>query len=209
MSKLRFALAALALMVTGTACSPLDDAMVMVFGRSMRDQPSLDPYEQTLQPPEESVPFAAGNLTAGPYEFNIGQPERGADIPEVTNLQTGSFAAELDAIENPVPADETSLARGEEMYLRSCAVCHGEAGIGAEAYIVDVHPTVTAFNLSGPRVAGYSDGYIYGMIAAGRGLMPAYNHQISYFDRWHIVNYVRTLQRTAGNTPVIDQAGGN
>ena len=209
MRRMRFALATLALLVTSTACTPLDDAMATIFGRSMRDQPSLDPYEQTLQPPENSVPFAAGNLTAGPFEYNIGQPERGVDIPEVTALQTGSFAAALDAIENPVEADQASLARGEELYNRVCVVCHGEEGVGSGAYIIEVYPALAAYNLSGAQVAGYSDGYIYSMIAAGRGLMPAYSHQLSYFDRWHVVNYVRTLQRAAGNTPVIDQAGGN
>ena len=86
---------------------------------------------------------------------------------------------------------------------------HGETGVGAEAYIADKHPLLPIYNLSGPQVAGYTDGYIYGMIRVGRGLMPAYAHQISHFDRWHIVNYVRTLQRAAGNTPIIDQAGGN
>ena len=39
------------------------------------------------------------------------------------------------------------------------------------------------------------------MIRVGRGLMPAYAHQISHFDRWNIVNYIRVLQRQAGNDP--------
>jgi len=39
-----------------------------------------------------------------------------------------------------------------------------------------------------------SDGYLYGMIRVGRALMPAYGHQISHYDRWHIVNYVRQMQ---------------
>ena len=47
------------------------------------------------------------------------------------------------------------------------------------------------------------------MIRLGRGLMPPYGHQISHFDRWHVVNYVRQLQRNAGSTPSIDQAGDN
>ena len=110
---------------------------------------------------------------------------------------------------NPVPADAASLARGEEMFLRTCAVCHGETGIGAQAYIAEKHPLLPIYNVSGTQVAGYTDGYIYGMIRVGRGLMPPYGHQVSNFDRWHIVNYVRTLQRAAGNTPIIDQAGGN
>jgi hypothetical protein len=43
-----------------------------------------------------------------------------------------------------------------------------------------------------------TDGYIYGMIRVGRGLMPPYGHQVAHFDRWNIVNYVRQLQRNAG-----------
>jgi len=39
-------------------------------------------------------------------------------------------------------------------------------------------------------------------VRVGRGLMPAYGHQVSHFDRWHIVNYIRLLQRNAGNFPV-------
>jgi mono/diheme cytochrome c family protein len=185
----------------------MDDVMVAIFGRSMRDQASVDPYEMTMAPPENSVPFAAGNFTAGPFEFNIGQPERGADIPDFGPRDLATPLV-MD-MANPVPADAASLERGEEMYLRSCAVCHGESGVGAEAYIADKHPLLPIYNLSGTQVAGYTDGYIYGMIRVGRGLMPAYGHQISNFDRWHIVNYVRTLQRTAGNTPIIDQVGGN
>ena len=104
-------------------------------------------------------------------------------------------------------ADEASLARGEELFNRMCAVCHGEAGVGAQAFIVDKFRLLMAFNLSGPVVAGYSDGYIYGIIRVGRGLMPPYGHQISHFDRWNIVNYVRVLQREAGNPPA--PAGGD
>jgi hypothetical protein len=41
--------------------------------------------------------------------------------------------------------------------------------------------------------AGYTDGYIFGIIRNGRGLMPPYN-RIEEPDRWDIVNYLRTLQ---------------
>lgn len=201
MRKLRL-LGLLALLATATACTPLDDVMVAIFGRSMRDQRSFDPYENTLPPPEHSVPFAAGNLTAGPYEFNIGQPEPGAIIPDFTAIEVAQNAPVVANLPNPVPLDARSLARGQVMYERVCAVCHGDSGIGAQAYIVDKHPMLPAFNLSGDRVAAFSDGYIYGMIRVGRGLMPPYGHQVSHFDRWHIVNYVRELQRQAGTFPV-------
>ena len=47
-------------------------------------------------------------------------------------------------------------------------------------------------------MAAYSDQYIYAMIRVGRGLMPEYGSRITHFDRWHVVNYVRQLQRNAG-----------
>ena len=103
-------------------------------------------------------------------------------------------------------SDEASLARGEVLFNRMCAVCHGPAGVGAQANIIEKYPLLVAYNLSGPVVAGYSDGYIYGIMRVGRGLMPPYGHQISHFDRWNIVNYVRVLQRQAGNEPTV--AGG-
>jgi hypothetical protein len=38
--------------------------------------------------------------------------------------------------------------------------------------------------------AGYTDGYLFGVIRNGKGLMPPYN-RIEEPDRWDIVNYVR------------------
>ncbi len=188
-----------ALVATG-ACTPMDDAMVAIFGRSMRDQVTYDPYESPLLPAEGSVPFAAANFPAARGDVNIGQPEAGDYlIPDFTQAQTANPAAEVwGSFENPVPADAESLARGEELYNRYCVVCHGPVGIGAEAYILEKWPALVAYNLAGETVQGYSDSYIYGMIRVGRGLMPQYGHQITHFDRWNIVNYVRQLQAANG-----------
>ena len=101
-------------------------------------------------------------------------------------------------LQNPVPPTDQSLARGQELFDRVCAVCHGTDGVGANASIVEVHPLLAAYNLAGEQAAAYADGYIYGMIRVGRGVMPAYGHQVSHFDRWHIVNYVRQLQANNG-----------
>jgi hypothetical protein len=49
-----------------------------------------------------------------------------------------------------------------------------------------VFPLVTA--------TSRSDGYIYNFIRNGGGRMPAYN-RIPAEDRWHLVNYVRYLQK--------------
>lgn len=189
-------------LVTLAGCKPMDDALVLVFGRSMRDQRSFDPYENPRPAPVGSVAFAAGNYPAAEGDFNVGQPE-GIDIPPFTQLDLGVPGVGgpvIQGLVNPTdPTDPESLARGEELYLRFCVVCHGPAGVGTGAYIAALHPVLPAYNLSGPLVAGYSDAYIYAMIRVGRGLMPEYGSRISHFDRWHVVNYVRQLQDRAGN----------
>ncbi len=205
--RLRPLVAALAL-ATLAGCKPLDDGMVLIFGRSMRDQRSFDPYENTRMPAEGAVAFASGNYPSADGVVNLGQPE-GVAVPYFTQADLGTPGVGGPAIQglvNPTdPSDPASLARGEELYARFCVVCHGPDGVGANAYIAAKHPLLPAYNLSGAQVAAYSDQYIYAMIRVGRGLMPEYGSRITHFDRWHIVNYVRTLQVAAGNTP----AGGD
>jgi mono/diheme cytochrome c family protein len=191
----RFALLAGLVLSTG-ACNTLDDAMVRVFGRSMRDQSSFDPYENTQLPAPGAVSFSSGNFPAARGEVNLGTPNA-ADyfVPDFTQAQTADPGnALLASLENPVPADEASLARGEEIYNRNCAVCHGVEGIGTGAYVMEKWPALAAYNLAGETVQGYPDGYIYGMIRVGRGMMPSYGHAVTHFDRWNVVNYVRSLQ---------------
>jgi mono/diheme cytochrome c family protein len=204
---LRPLIAGLALMSVA-GCKPLDDSLTFVFGRSMRDQPSFDPYENTRPAPEGSVAFSAGNYPAEDGVVNLGQPE-GVAIPYFTQMdlgpQIGVGGPAIQGMVNPTdPTDPESLARGEEVYLRFCVVCHGQNGVGANAYIADKHPLLPAYNVSGAQVAGYTDQYIYALIRVGRGLMPEYGSRITHFDRWHVVNYLRQLQAEAGNAP----AGG-
>lgn len=193
----RWMIAALAL--TSTAgCKPLDDTMVAIFGRSMRDQRSFDPYENPRPAPVGSISFSSSNFPAGPDQFNLGEPE-GTDVVPFTQMDMipiGTGNAVVAGLVNPYPApDSAQLARGKVLYDRHCAVCHGAAGIGAQATIAAKHPTVAAYNLAGPVVQAYTDQYIYGMIRVGRGLMPDYGPRIPHYDRWKIVNHVREMQR--------------
>ena len=177
------------------ACTPMDDAMAGAFGRSMRDQPSFDPYENTLLPPEGSVPLSAGNYAASPGEVNIGQPEGADDVPPpFTQLDMTNRPEVVDRLINPVPPTPESLERGRELYQRVCVVCHGPDGAGTTGYVFEVHPLMQAYPLRAPRAVELTDGYMYGLIRVGRGNMPAYGHQIGHYDRWHVVNYVRELQ---------------
>lgn len=98
----------------------------------------------------------------------------------------------MSGIANPVPADARSLLNGRKYYQINCSVCHGEAGNG--------DGPATKYGIPGIGIAQGSntmgrltDGYIWGMMRNGRGLMPSYN-RIEEMDRWDVVNYVRGLQ---------------
>ena len=100
----------------------------------------------------------------------------------------------MAGIPNPVPVSESSLMNGRMYYQINCAVCHGDKGMG--------DGPATKFGMPGISLVmditkGRSDGYIYGMIRNGRGLMPSYN-RIEDEDRWDVVNYLRGLQGSLG-----------
>ena len=76
----------LVMLVATGACTPLDNVLAGIFGRHMRDSRSFDPYENTIAPPPNSVPFAAGNFPPGPGRLNTGQPERGVFPPPFGQL---------------------------------------------------------------------------------------------------------------------------
>jgi len=191
---IRFAVVAVLLGST-SACTALDDAMVYMFGRSMRDQASFDPYENTRNPADAAVSFSSGNFAPDPSTVMYGAPvAHDYDLPDYDASYTVRFDPLLDELENPLTAEQSDPERGEELYVRVCAPCHAENGIGAEAYLVEEWPALQVYNLAGEQVQGYSDGYIYAMIRVGRGNMPQYGHQVTHFDRWHIVEYVRQLQ---------------
>ena len=197
----RSLIAVLALLGVG-ACKPLDDAMVAVFGRSMRAQRTFDPYEHPMPAPENAFPFAVANYPALEGVASIDQ-SFAVDIPRFTQADLGTPGVGTPIIQglvNPIgPNDAEALARGEELYNRYCIVCHGPDGVGSNANIAAFHPILPAYNLAGDQVTGYSDAYIYALIRVGRGLMPEYGSRIGHLDRWKVVYYVRQLQAQAVN----------
>jgi mono/diheme cytochrome c family protein len=96
----------------------------------------------------------------------------------------------MSGLANPTPASAASLANGRMYYQINCAVCHGDRGMGDGPVTKYGMPGIA---ITGDATRGRSDGYIYGMIRNGRGMMPTYN-RIEEMDRWDVVNYVRALQ---------------
>lgn len=118
------------------------------------------------------------------------------------NRQYDLLAADT-LLDNPLVPTPEVLEQGEVLYLQYCVMCHGEQGAGDGPVVGENRlPPLPTLNLLSDRAMNdLSDGYIWGMIANGRGVMPSYN-RVPYEDRWKIVEYVRELQaRSAGTAP--------
>ncbi len=124
---------------------------------------AYQPMEQPLPVPAQSVP-----IEGAAYVDGAGAPE------------------------NPVPADEVSLARGQMLYEINCLLCHGPQGKGdgSVAEFLDNPPS----DLTADSVVSKSDGSLFIIISAGvPGKMPALSENLTVRERWDVVNYIRTF----------------
>lgn len=105
------------------------------------------------------------------------------------------------ALTSPLRGTEADIAHGEQLFQTFCSVCHGTGGTGDGSVVGPNRiPPLPLLDITSARTAAFSDGYIWGMITNGRGLMPSYR-RVPAADRWYIVSYVRQLQQAAGNAP--------
>ncbi len=189
---LRAALAG-ALALAASSCTALDSGLATIrFLSFMQASPAYSPYEMTRPAPPGSIPYES---PAGEV-FPTLQP---------TDQALTAFGA---AHTNPVPmSDAAALKAGQALFDRYCFVCHGPLGKGDGPILnnpMSKDPTEQsgkfpfAPNLTLPITVARTDGYIFGIMTVGRGLMPEYGSKIPAPERWYVVNYLRTLQRAAG-----------
>jgi mono/diheme cytochrome c family protein len=147
----------------------------------------IRPYETNGVPrysPEGSVPVGGG------------EPDWSAEW--VTGKTTT-----INALKNPLAAPahppgpsvpvipREFEAAGDTLYQHFCTVCHGPTG-NADG---TMSRQMGAPSLLTPRARAYADGYLYGIIRYGRGVMPRYGDKIVVpAERWAIVSHVRKLQ---------------
>lgn len=150
-------------------------------------QPSI----WTWEPVKDSLTPSRGNP-----QFSV--PTTGMAVAGF-QVSYGAFPATIDSmanLRNPTPASDASLANGRKYFEINCTPCHGERAMGDGPATKFGMPGI---NLTTDMTKARTDGYIFGMIRNGRGLMPPYN-RIEELDRWDVVNYLRALQGVSGTT---------
>ncbi|MEW5923278.1 MAG: cytochrome c [Candidatus Zixiibacteriota bacterium] len=98
----------------------------------------------------------------------------------------------------PVEVTIQLLNRGQERYNIYCSPCHSRVGDGKGIMITRGYVPPPSFHTD--RIRNFPDGQIFDIITHGVRNMPSYRHQIPPDDRWAIVAYLRSLQRSQNAT---------
>jgi mono/diheme cytochrome c family protein len=179
------------------AALPLALAACSGWITDFKQQPSVATWQVFKADSAEKAGFRGGPVAS--------VSTNGTMMPEwvVSYQQLPGTIDSMATLANPVAADSNSVHRGRVYFQINCAPCHGRAGKGdGQAVKLGMVP----MPLISDRAKAFTDGYIWGMMRNGRGLMPSYN-RIEEMDRWDVVNYVRALQGKVAIVPDTTPAG--
>ncbi len=90
--------------------------------------------------------------------------------------------------------DPKALARGKVLYGRFCVPCHGTSGRGDGPVAQRGYPP--PLPLSSDAAVEIPDGQMFHIVTFGRVMMPSYAKQISREDRWRVILFIRSLERS-------------
>jgi mono/diheme cytochrome c family protein len=97
------------------------------------------------------------------------------------------------ARKNPVAATPESVKKGAELFSIYCTPCHGTTGKGDGLVTAKFVPPP---DLTNPDLhKARTDGYWQSYVSVGGAVMPSYGEALSPEERWHLVNFVRTLAK--------------
>ena len=123
----------------------------------------------------------------------------GAGAQQDFSQNTWELPADADKTKNAVAVTPESIAKGKELYLErtkgNCVFCHGETGSGNEANLARLRRKPADIS-NKERMSAMTDGELFWKISKGiTGIMPAGERRMSEEERWHVVNYIRTLPK--------------
>jgi mono/diheme cytochrome c family protein len=124
----------------------------------------------------------------------------GAAAQQDFSKNTWELPEDADKTKNPTTVSPESIANGKELYMErskgNCVFCHGDTGTGNEANLAKLRRKPADLT-NKERMTAMTDGEIFWKISKGiQGIMPAGEKRMTEEERWHVVNYVRTLAKT-------------
>jgi S-disulfanyl-L-cysteine oxidoreductase SoxD len=157
----------LVLLLVGGVASVLGLNVGYRWFHNMTESPRIMPGERAFSMPAGSVPLGG--------EVRLPKEER-----EAAALRR-----------NPIPATPASVQKGGELFVIYCTPCHGAQGKGNGPVSTKFVPPADLTNADLQK--GRTDGYWQSYLSVGGAVMPSYGEALSAEERWHVVNFLRTL----------------
>ncbi|CAL2059615.1 cytochrome c [Tenacibaculum sp. 190524A05c] len=142
-----------------------------------------------------SVPYDAnGTSSAGDVPVNrlpvAGTVSRNGvvayDIPDTND----GYEKAKTELKNPLAKTEENLENGKKMYGIYCAVCHGKKGDG-NGILMEREKFLGIPNYKDRDI---TEGSIYHVLMYGKNMMGSHSSQLTYKERWQVVQYVEKLR---------------
>ena len=116
---------------------------------------------------------------------------------------------EAGKMKNPLPETDEVVSQGQEVFLGSCAQCHGPEARGDTNVGRNMAPP--AMDLTSAHVQHWSDAELFWIIQNGVRLtgMPSWKSSISDNDTWKLARFIHNLPRlnaASASTAVQSQA---
>ncbi|HKN58484.1 MAG TPA: cytochrome c [Gemmatimonadaceae bacterium] len=148
----------------------------------MRAQQRYDSYAS-------SAFFPDGKTMRTPPIGTVSREEAVLGDSVATGKRGGVFVANI-----PIPISPELARKARTDFKVYCATCHGEQGSGGG--LVGSNLEVAPPSLTAPGVRGMSGGELFETITQGRGAMPAYGWALPPVERWAVIAYLRSLQKS-------------
>ena len=110
---------------------------------------------------------------------------------------TWDLPADAAKTKNPIASDPESIAKGKDLYLTkgNCIFCHGDTGTGNKANLPRLRRTPADLT-NKEKMSKNSDGELFWKITKGIPMiMPNGDRKLSEEERWHVVNFIKTLYK--------------
>lgn len=175
-----------------TSCSKKKPSLV--YFPDMYYPVAYDPYQEAVVAYGEqssTVPLFAnqdGRTALSPVPGTISQNSDGVLPMDLPNTAEGYEASKLIKISPLNPANRVKdLARGKDLFNKTCAACHGTSGDGQGNIVQSgAYSGVPAYK----DRAYITVGSVYYVIEHGRNAMGSYAGQLLPGDRWRVAEYV-------------------
>ncbi len=128
-----------------------------------------------------------------PQKGQMMAPDTGS-VPTVGRERVLDRELEAAHFVSPQAADDSSIARGQRKFMRTCVPCHGAKMDGTGPVAAQFMPPP---DLLAEMTRGRKDGYIYSYIRTGGIVMPSYGAQVTPQEAYDLINFIRYMQKTS------------